>query len=949
MATGGLSNFPLGSAVLQVRVDDQYTRGLTRAKVALNNFAIHAGKAFGAGGLASQFAAGTTALGRFGNRAAQVQTQMAGLAISIKNVTRATVAMNAAMGRGNNMAGFATALKAMSQADAAIVRAHGTAAASQIRAHGRAGAMEIRAIGQNSEGRVRAIGGAISGVIRAFAAPIRAVTAPLAAVVGSVSRLMGSNFALFGAAGAGIGGALTVKSIADQAREAESQMARLQRSTGLEGAELSQLGREFNRFASQTAGVKLGDIFSIGTMAARLGVQGPSLGMFTRDVAKFSAILEDIPAEEATSRIAALVTVFGRGHHEAIRFAAAVNKLDLESTATARDILDVTSRFSGIASILRMAPHQALALATALRQVRVPVETAGTATGQILSRMASRRDQRAFANIAGMPRQSFDQLLGRDPLKALVAVAQGLSRIEKLRGPTEAVRTLDQLHLDGQRVRITLLSLVKALPILDRYLVESAKEWSGLTTLMESFGIRARTADAQIIRMENNIALTARAIGESMLPAIKSLANGISDLMIDIREWVEKNKDIFDSWGIRMARVMSYVGLLWRKFPTVMKLVGLEIREKLEQLAVIGLRFGGQLWENIKVGAENFLVDVDESMKKHATYWGDLIDEGIRNGLLNAAGAIPGLGALLGGIMPKGPVAMPAQRQKMPGFNFADIFKDLPNQNLRKGPLIFRLEKERRVMEADRAARAQADEADDALRRRNLTNRDAHMRAQAAFLGRLGPGGRRVNLDVLRPGPPKNEEARAALEAAEAKRQAAKEAGKSFDRAAEERRKGVLAAHQAEMDRQAKLAAERRFRFDAQVGRMARVGPADEAAGRPLSPLRQRRMAEERARRDLRRAGPGPRRPGFAANQGILGGRRAFNAQMRRDRMNFNRMARGLPPLGEPGGGRLAPREKTQEEKIIDLHQRELLKMEEVKVAVGKVAPDLAKILALWT
>jgi TP901 family phage tail tape measure protein len=924
MSTGGLSNFPLGSAVLQVRVDDQYTRGLTRAKVALNNFAIHAGKAFGAGGLASQFAAGTTALGRFGSRAAQVQTQMAGLAISIRNVTRATVAMNAAMGRNifPNASGFAQAMKAMSQADAALIRAHGTAAASQIRAHGRSGAMEIRAIGQNSEGRVRAIGGAISGVIRAFAAPIRAVTAPLAAVVGSVSRLMGSNFALFGAAGAGIGGALTVKSIADQAREAESQMARLQRSTGLEGAELSQLGREFNRFASQTAGVKLGDIFSIGTMAARLGVQGPSLGMFTRDVAKFSAILEDIPAEEATSRIAALVTVFGRGHHEAIRFAAAVNKLDLESTATARDILDVTSRFSGIASILRMAPHQALALATALRQVRVPVETAGTSTAQILSRMASRRDQRAFARIAGKPGPAFDQLLGRDPLKALVAVAQGLARIEKAKGPTEAVRTLDQLHLDGQRVRITLLSLVKALPLLDRYLIESAKEWSGLTTLMESFGIRARTADAMIVRMENNLALTARAIGEAMLPAIKSLANGISDLMIDIREWVEKNKDVFDSWGSRMARVMSYVGLLWRQFPRVMRLVGLEIREKLEQLAAIGGRFGAQLWENVKVGASNFLVDIDEMMKKHATYWGDLIDEGIRNGLLNAANAIPGLGALLGGIMPKGPVAMPAQRQKMPGFDFGAMFKDLPNQNLRKGPLIFRLEKERRAMEADRAARAQADEDDDARRRRNLTNRDAHMRAQAGFLRGLR-GGRQVNLDVLRGKPDA---------AADARQEAAKGAGKGFDRAAEERRKGVLAAHQAEMDRQAKLAAERRFQFDARVAAMRRVGPAPEAAGRPLSPLRQRRMAEEKLRRERRRAGFGPRRPGFAANQGILGGRRAFNAQMRRDRLNFNRMARGLPPLGEPGGGRLAPREKTAEEKALDLAKSQdghLAKIEE--------------------
>jgi hypothetical protein len=440
-----------------------------------------------------------------------------------------------------------------------------------------------------------------------------------------------------------------------------------------------------------------------------------------------------------------------------------------------------------------------------------------------------------------------------------------------------------------------------------------------------------------IVRMENNLALTARAIGESMLPAIKSLANGISDLMIDIREWVEKNKDVFDSWGSRMARVMSYVGLLWRQFPRVMKLVGLEIREKLEQLAAIGGRFGAQLWDNLLVGAENFLIDLVEMFQKHSKAMGDGLAAGILAGLNKIAPAIPGLGMALAGIQV--PQAPAPQRRKQPGFDFGAIFKDLPNQNLRKGPMIFRLEKERRAMEADRAARAQADEDDDARRRRNLTNRDAHMRAQAGFLRGLR-GGRQVNLDVLRGKPDA---------AADARQEAAKGAGKDFARAAEERRKGVLAAHQAEMDRQDRLARGRRFRFVAQVGRMARVGPADEAADRALSPLRRRRMAEERARRDLRRAGLGPRRPGFAANQGILGGRRAFNAQMRRDRINFNRMARGLPPLGEPGGGRLAPREKTPDEKILDAHQREIDKLEEVKVAVKKVPEDLGRILALWT
>jgi TP901 family phage tail tape measure protein len=925
------SNFPLGSAVLQVRVDDQYTRGLTRAQAALNQFAARANRVFGTG-FASNFAAGTTAMGRFGNRAVQVQGQISALATTINRATRAAVAMNAVLGSRGGPG--AAVIRAMGTADASVLRAQGAATAAQIRAHGSAAAFQVRAVGGGIAGTVRAAGSGAAQVIRALAMPIRAVTAPLAAVAGTVGRLMGSNTALFGGLAAGLGGAFTVRGIGRQAIEAESQMARLRRATGLEGAELTKLGAEFNRFASQTAGVRLNDVFDISTMAARLGVQGPTLGLFTRDVAKFSAVLEDIPIDEAVTRIARLLSVFGRGHHEAIRVAAALNTLDLSSTATARDILDITNRFAAMAATLRMTPHQALALATTMRQAGTPVETAGTSMAQILSRMASRRDQRAFANIAGMRRPAFDKLLGTEPLKAVMAVAQGLHQLERARGPVEAIRALDQLHLDGQRVRITLLGLVREHATLNRFAAMSAREYSSLATFLESFGIKAGTAEAMLVRMENNIRLTARTIGESMLPVIKAFANGISDLMIDIREWVDKNRDIFDSWGMRMARVMSYVGLLWRQFPKVMKLAGLEIREKLEQLAVIGLRFGGQLWENIRVGAENFLVDVDESMKKHADYWGDLIDEGIRAGLMGAANAIPGLGLVIGKAM--GPAAAPpGKKQKMPGFDFGAMFKDLPNQNLRKGPLIFRLEKERRAMEAQREARKKDDDAADDRQRRNLTNRDAHLRAQAGFLARLGPGGRRVNLDVLRGKPDA---------AADARQEAAKQAGKDFDRAAEERRKGVLAAHQATMDRQAKQAAERRFRFDAQVGRMARVGPAPEAAKRALSPLRRRRMAEEKLRRERRKAGFGPRRPGFAANQGVLGGRRAFNAAMKRDRMNFNRMARGLPALGEPGGGRLAPREKTADEQALEVARRQEGHLGTIDTNIGRMLVAINRI-----
>ena len=101
------------------------------------------------------------------------------------------------------------------------------------------------------------------------------------------------------------------------------------------------------------------------------------------------------------------------GTEQAIGFASALNKLDDTSSATGRDILDITQRLSGSASVLGLSPQKVLALATALKDAGVENEVAGTAVSQLFSKMAT--DGAKFAEVSGVSFDRFARTLRADP------------------------------------------------------------------------------------------------------------------------------------------------------------------------------------------------------------------------------------------------------------------------------------------------------------------------------------------------------------------------------------------------------------------------------------------------------------------------------------------------------------------------------------------------------
>jgi TP901 family phage tail tape measure protein len=424
----------------------------------------------------------------------------------------------------------------------------GSALWTGIRAATSAGMTVVR-------GAMSAFGSVMRTSFGLLASGLRSIANTVLGGVGAAFRNIGS----LGALGAGIAGGFSLLYIHRQVVDMERELTRLRRTTGATAAEIQQLSRSFNDMGTTLAGVDLNKILELAVMGARLGVPREQLNLFTRDLSKVAAVLEDIPIDEAATRFSGLISVFELQYTDTIKLASALNALDISSNAAARDILDIAGRMSGAASTIGLTAQQTLALATAMRQARVPIETAGTAMGQILGRMTG-RDLPEFARLAGMSARAFQQLLGQDALAALVKVEQGLGRL----GAIERFRALDQLHLDGQRVRLVMLQLVPVLDELGKYLGIANEEWRTTGSIMSGFRLQAETSSAMFTRMWNNIQLVAVALGHALLPVMKGVSNAISNMAYDITEFLNQRGDRMRAWGERMARVFETLGAVTR-------------------------------------------------------------------------------------------------------------------------------------------------------------------------------------------------------------------------------------------------------------------------------------------------------------------------------------------------------------------------------------------------
>ena len=229
------------------------------------------------------------------------------------------------------------------------------------------------------------------------------------------------------------------------ASEIEDGFVGVKRTTGAVGAEFEKLRKEILQLSVDLKGIQIGALQNIAQIGGQLGVPKSELGRFTETVAKASRAM-DIADDAAANFLARIQVNMKEPMDNLIRIANVANELGNTTTATANEILEISTRMSGTANVFGLTTAEMIALAAATRHAGEEVEVSSSAWIQVMNRMLT--DTKKFAHVAGQDVKQFTETLRTNPIQAIKELAVGLSQLDKL-GQAKA---LEDLEVRGVRV-----------------------------------------------------------------------------------------------------------------------------------------------------------------------------------------------------------------------------------------------------------------------------------------------------------------------------------------------------------------------------------------------------------------------------------------------------------------------------------------------------------------
>jgi len=389
------------------------------------------------------------------------------------------------------------------------------------------------------------------------------------------------KFVAITSVGLAAGVMLSVKAAGDM----EAALVNIARIAGIAGHNIGYLKSKLLGIASASSGVSLQEINQLAEFGARLGVgEGAGnrsidkLSVFTEDLARLKLAIDDIPVEEAATKIVRILNVFGEGVGKVNNFASALVRLDNASTATGKDILELTRRMAGASATIGITVQETMALATAMRDVGIEPEVGGTSIQNFFVRLAS--DTKNFAKQLKLSESNLRNLFDTKPMEAMRIVLRELSR----RSPREQANLFTKLHLQGQRMTSTIWQLVKGFDKFDSMLGLANSEWKTTAAIEDAVIQKSSTLWAMLQRLWNQTNVLAVEFGTRLLPAFKELAALLSSVTIAMTATVNANGTLIDDFVTKVGNLFKALRIMVEDPVFAMKYLHAQFDEQLYRI-----------------------------------------------------------------------------------------------------------------------------------------------------------------------------------------------------------------------------------------------------------------------------------------------------------------------------------------------------------------------------
>ena len=338
----------------------------------------------------------------------------------------------------------------------------------------------------------------------------------------------------FAVVAAGI--AFSIKSFADF----EQGLAGVSKTTNIVGDDLEKLGDEITEI-SKASGISTNALLTLAQSAGQMGITGtPNIVKFTKAMATLEKTT-NIAGETGAIAIAQLVGLSNEDFGNIDRISSVIVDLGNNFATLEDNIVFTASEIAGAGSIFGITATQALSLAAAFSELKVPPELARTAITLAMGgiRDAIRGGGEELEVLQEVTGQTADQLkesFGKDATVVFQQFIDGLARMEKQGVSTDD--TLKAFNLQGLRMKPTFQKLAAGSDVVRDALLRGKDAYDSNTFAQKELAVQLDTTQGRLNQAKQRYNEIARDIGKEFNPVVTDSTNLLSDLAPVIKDFV---------------------------------------------------------------------------------------------------------------------------------------------------------------------------------------------------------------------------------------------------------------------------------------------------------------------------------------------------------------------------------------------------------------------------
>ena len=276
------------------------------------------------------------------------------------------------------------------------------------------------------------------------------------------------------------------------------------------------------------------EIADTAALLGQLGVQADAIVPLTKVMIDLGEAT-NLTAEEAATTLARMANIMGSTTDEVARMGATIVDLGNNSATTEREITDLALRLAAAGKQAGLSEANVFAFASALTSVGVEAEAGGTAMSKVITAIADaartgNSDLATFAQVAGVTGDAFVQAFERDASSAVALFVEGLGEMSNAGESTTEI--FNDLGLTDQRLMRAVLSLGSAQGLLTDQVRLANGAFEDNTALVDEANKRYETTEARVAIAQNAINEAAITLGDTFLPIIADVADGVAGLAV---------------------------------------------------------------------------------------------------------------------------------------------------------------------------------------------------------------------------------------------------------------------------------------------------------------------------------------------------------------------------------------------------------------------------------